>query len=314
MEPAQTFPGITDASPQVSDFSIHGDHAALFGALAKAQADFKAIVRSKEVHVRSDKGNYSFLYAPLEEVLAATVPALSANELVILQPLGHANDGDLVLRTVLAHSSGARIETRMTLPQTTTGYGKDGARFERQKTAQEIGSAITYMRRYMVQSLLGVNAEEDDDGAQGEDMPRTLTDNKKGPHGNARPTPPPVERKAAPQSKPEQPKLAVAPPPTPPQEPAQEPKAEAAPEPAPEPERPASVPPPANDTAPDPNELVEKGSPLHVELRGMLAKLGFDPKMTESWCLSLLGKSPLQVKTRSDYETLLADLKRRESA
>lgn len=317
MSQAQSYGAFADDGPQVSDFSIHGNPTELFGALAKAQGDFKPIVRSKEVHVRSERGNYDFKYAPLEEVLAATVPALTANGLVVLQPLGHAASGELVLRTVLAHASGARIETRMTLPQTMTAKASNGGTFERSKTAQEIGSAITYMRRYMVQSLLGVNAEEDDDGASGEEMGRTMTE-KSGPRTNTRPTPPAAQSKPQPQQSWRSPSPTNAPPPQQPP-PATEPAAVAPAEPSPAETPPVetkmpSVPPPANDTTADPNEEIPKGHPLQQELRAMLQELGFDAKMTETWCVSIIGKTPRDVRTRGDYEKLLEDLKRRKSA
>jgi hypothetical protein len=116
---------------------------ALAAALAKAQAAFPAIVRDKEVDSRS----YKFKYAPLDKIIEGVRPALTDNGLAFTQLL----DGpDLV--TMLLHESGATLAGRMPLPR---GNGE---------TIQQLGSAITYLRRYALQAMLGIAAEEDDDG------------------------------------------------------------------------------------------------------------------------------------------------------
>jgi hypothetical protein len=134
---------------------------ALAGALAKAQAAFPAIARDKEVTVSSERTgkSYKFKYAPLDSILNAVRAPLSSNGLALVQLL---DDGDLV--TMLMHESGARLAGRVTLP-TVEGV-------------QALGSAITYLRRYSIQAILGIAAEEDDDGnhASGNDAtfgPRT---------------------------------------------------------------------------------------------------------------------------------------------
>jgi hypothetical protein len=115
----------------------------LAAALSKAQAAFPAIVREKEVDSRA----YTFKYAPLDAVLAAVREPLSQNGLAIAQIL----DGDDLV-TLLLHEGGGRLEGRAPLPY------KNG------DTIQALGSAITYMRRYALQAILGIAAEEDDDG------------------------------------------------------------------------------------------------------------------------------------------------------
>jgi ERF superfamily len=113
----------------------------LAGALAKAQAAFPPIVRDKEVASRS----YSYKYAPLDAILAAVREPLAANGLAIAQLL----DGpDLV--TILLHESGATLQARSSLPPW------DGV--------QQYGSMVTYIRRYALTAILGIAAEDDDDG------------------------------------------------------------------------------------------------------------------------------------------------------
>ena len=122
------------------------DYGPLALALAKAQAAFPAIARDRTVKVQTRTGgSYTFNYAPLDTILAAVRGPLAANELAISQLI----DGtDLV--TMLLHSSGASLSGRAGLPQN--------------GTVQELGSAITYLRRYSLQAILGIASEEDDDG------------------------------------------------------------------------------------------------------------------------------------------------------
>ena len=121
---------------------------AMVAALARAQAAFPAIERTRTVSVTTKSGaKYTFSYAPLDVILAAVRKPLSTNGLAITQLLVGT---DLV--TWLLHADGGRLESRVTLPL------HNGA------SPQEIGSAITYLRRYAMQALLGIAAEEDDDG------------------------------------------------------------------------------------------------------------------------------------------------------
>lgn len=145
----------------MSETNIDG---AIAAALAKAQAAFPAIARDKEVTVTSKSGSsYKFKYAPLESILSAVREPLSSNGLAIVQLL---DDGDLV--TMLLHDSGARLAGRVSLPAV------DGL--------QAFGSAITYLRRYSIQAILGIATEEDDDGNHASGNSATF--------GGARPAPP----------------------------------------------------------------------------------------------------------------------------
>lgn len=123
-----------------------GDLGPLAGALAKAQTQFPPITRDKKVTVqKKDGGSYSFNYAPLDSIFSAVRGPLAENGLAVAQVL---DDGDLI--TMLLHDSGAALSGRVALPQT--------------NDIQGLGSAITYLRRYALQAMLGIAAEEDDDG------------------------------------------------------------------------------------------------------------------------------------------------------
>ena len=122
----------------------------LAGALAKAQGEFPAIPKEKTAHIKSDKANYTYRYAELGAILSACRPALSKHALAITQIITNGN-----LITWLLHEAGGRLESVIPIPTF--------------NLPQALGSWLTYMRRYTVSALLGVAAEDDDDGAAAQD-------------------------------------------------------------------------------------------------------------------------------------------------
>lgn len=113
----------------------------LAGALIKFQTEVKA--------VKKDANNPFFKskYADLASIIEAIREPLSKNELAFAQfPTGTCG-----LTSILMHSSGEFIEDTFTMVPV-------------DNKPQTAGSAITYMRRYALGSMLGVATEEDDDG------------------------------------------------------------------------------------------------------------------------------------------------------
>ena len=122
----------------------------LFAALAAFQADLPGIGKGNTASVRSDKGNYSYKYADLADVSAAVLPRLGALGLAFTaRPT--LLDGQFVLAYSLVHVSGDREDGIYMLPSS--------------GTPQQIGSAITYARRYCLCAAVGVAPAEDDDDA-----------------------------------------------------------------------------------------------------------------------------------------------------
>jgi hypothetical protein len=118
--------------------------AELYAALAKAQGGFApALKDSENPHFRSR-------YADLASVWEACRAPLSANGLSVLQRPRTTPDG-LWLETRLCHASGQWLSDASWWPVA-------------QRTPQAYGSALTYARRYTLSALLGIAAEEDDDG------------------------------------------------------------------------------------------------------------------------------------------------------
>lgn len=113
-------------------------------ALVALQADLTPV--SKTAKNPFFKSNY----APLSEVMSTVQPLLAKNKLAVSQFMTHI-DGESALRTILIHESGQVIEDITPLILT-------------KKDSQAQGSAVTYARRYGVMAVLGLVADEDDDG------------------------------------------------------------------------------------------------------------------------------------------------------
>ncbi len=136
---------------------------ALNDALAAAQGEFPPIGKDHRAEIKTDKGTYSYAYAPLDVILAAVRPVLSKHGLAIVQQIEDRLDdvGDdrlpvfvTCLVTELRHSSGESIRASFAIPG---GLPEN---------PQRAGSALTYFKRYALQAMLGIAAEEDDDGAR----------------------------------------------------------------------------------------------------------------------------------------------------
>lgn len=129
-------------------------HDTLAGALAAAQGDLPHIRKDQTAKIGPGR---EYRYADLATVLAAVRPVLSRHGLALVQRTD-IRDGAVVLLTELRHPSGEILDTLYPVAQC-------GARH------QEMGGALTYARRYAVCSLLGIAADEDDDGATAAETP-----------------------------------------------------------------------------------------------------------------------------------------------
>jgi putative lipoic acid-binding regulatory protein len=119
----------------------------LLGALAKAQSEMK--IAGKD----SNNPFFKSKYADLASVVAASRPALTKNELAVIQRIAVGADGKRFLVTMLGHSSGQYITSTVLI-----NPAKDDV--------QSLGSAITYLRRYTYASIVGVVADDEDDDAE----------------------------------------------------------------------------------------------------------------------------------------------------
>lgn len=118
-------------------------------ALSKAQAEFSPIVKELEVSF----GTTKYKYADLAAVIDATKDALGKNGLAVTQCAEFMGER-FVMHTRLIHADGGEVSSYWPLP----AGGKP----------QEMGSALTYARRYSLSAVLNVASEADDDGQAGQ--------------------------------------------------------------------------------------------------------------------------------------------------
>lgn len=127
--------------------------------------------QSQMVDAKKDSTNPFFKnkYADLNSVREACVPALNANGIAVLQPIVQV-DGKNFVKTLLLHESGESMECLTEIL------------FAKQNDPQAQGSGITYARRYGLQSLVNIGAEDDDGNKAAE---KSKSEPKKEPIKNA---------------------------------------------------------------------------------------------------------------------------------
>ena len=123
-------------------------------ALAKAQGAIKNPSKDRTAKIESPKGSYTYTYATLADSLEAIREGLSANQLALVQAT-RIEGGVLMLDTRLTHATGQWFESEWPVCQFPTA-------------PQQIGSALTYARRYALSAMIGI-AGEDDDAAAAKD-------------------------------------------------------------------------------------------------------------------------------------------------
>lgn len=104
-----------------------------------AQMDMETITKDKT------NPHFKSRYADINTMLAVVKPALHKHGLFIIQPI---EEGQVFTRILDAETATTLCESALTL----SGQG----------TPQQRGSEITYYRRYTLQSLLSLEAEDDD--------------------------------------------------------------------------------------------------------------------------------------------------------
>ena len=137
-----------DLSKLVFQFSPEIEQLA--GALAKAQGAFK--------NAKKD-GNNSHLnsnYAGLSSVMDCVRLPLSENGIAIMQPVSMISTGEQGLITMLVHESGQWVKAILPIPKLELKGLND---------LQAFGYALSYLRRYMLQSIVGLASEDNDAAA-----------------------------------------------------------------------------------------------------------------------------------------------------
>lgn len=131
-------------SPELKDLAT---------ALSKAQGELIP------APMDSDNPHYRSRFASLASVVSTARPVLSKHGLSVTQMVTHVGEKPALV-TRLMHLSGQWVESTMLLSVTQAGM-------------QPLGSAITYAKRYAFSAMVGIVAEDDDDGnsADGKSSP-----------------------------------------------------------------------------------------------------------------------------------------------
>lgn len=130
------------------------------GELAKALVAFQKELPTVTKGRTANAGSYSYTYADLASVTAAVIPLLSKNGLAF-SVTPRQTDGGYEIVGVLLHTSGERLEGALPL------YGRN---------PQEIGSALSYGRRYLMGVMTGCVTDDDDDGKAATKSNRTKSE------------------------------------------------------------------------------------------------------------------------------------------
>lgn len=102
----------------------------------------------KPIEKDSQNPHFKSSYFDINKLLVDVKPILSANNIVVLQPIG-VHEGKPVITTILIDAeNGDKMETMMLIPDV--------------QDPQKFGAVVSYYRRYALTSFLALSGEDDD--------------------------------------------------------------------------------------------------------------------------------------------------------
>lgn len=135
--------GFVNGTPFMS-LNASENLADLAAALCAVQGELKPAIK------QADNPFFKSKYVDLPGVWEAIRPLLAKNGLSVVQTFTASADGPTIV-TTLMHKSGQWVSSELFLKPA-------------KSDPQGVGSAITYGRRYALAAMVGVVADEDDDG------------------------------------------------------------------------------------------------------------------------------------------------------
>ena len=118
----------------------------IYQKLLEVQKEIGAIEKDSENPFFKSK------YFDINKIIQVVNPLLSKNNLVLLQPIKDGKQYSIIVDSETTES----VESELALPTISD--------------PQKLGSAVTYYRRYTLQSLLGLQAEDDDANASSKEV------------------------------------------------------------------------------------------------------------------------------------------------
>lgn len=139
---------IKTATEKIKELNELGNTLTLHQKLHRAKLAIGKVIKNAQSHHSK--------YADLNAIMAEVEPVLLENGLLLLQPI-QANS---VCTQIIDIDSGAMLQSSMDLPQNIT--------------PQQMGSAITYYRRYTLQACLSLQAVDDDGQQASKEQPTEI--------------------------------------------------------------------------------------------------------------------------------------------
>jgi hypothetical protein len=125
--------------------------------LIKAITEFKKNMPD----LKTDKSaGARYKYQSLPALLGAITPLLAKNGCTVMQPV-HTIGNTTYVITLILHTSGQYIRSVTAIPEQ---YMMIGKMVKTSENLQAMGGALTYTKRHALKSMLGIDADEDNDG------------------------------------------------------------------------------------------------------------------------------------------------------
>lgn len=128
--------------------------------LFKLRADFNQAMSQFRQNIQAPKkngtvnfGSTHYSYVQLEDLIGSIDKAIKGTGLSWRQEAKNSENGGVAVRTIISHDNGYDYQSPWLMLSS-------GAK------PQDVGSAITYAKRYSLGTAFGVSSESDDDGQQ----------------------------------------------------------------------------------------------------------------------------------------------------
>jgi len=156
---------IKTATEKIKELNELGNTLTLHQKLHRAKLAIGKVTKNSTAKIPTKNGTMNLVYADINAIIEAVEPILLENGLLLLQPI----QNESVCTQIIDIDSGVMVESSMKLPVTVQ--------------PKDMGSAITYYRRYTLQSALSLQAIDDDAEAASKPAP---TETKKESLSDAR--------------------------------------------------------------------------------------------------------------------------------
>jgi hypothetical protein len=135
---------IKTATEKIKELNELGNTLTLHQKLHRAKLAIGKVTKNSTAKIPTKNGTMNLVYADINAIIEAVEPILLENGLLLLQPI----QNESICTQIIDIDSGVMVESSMKLPVTVQ--------------PKDMGSAITYYRRYTLQSALSLQAIDDD--------------------------------------------------------------------------------------------------------------------------------------------------------